>query len=177
MELAQGTGAIQAVAANSLSRDFVVGVTSGVVTTVLLWLLGFAWKDVFQPWFEARVYRGLDVAGTWELENPIDPKTAAQTFHDNEVVALLQAAHRLHGSLTFASPVAPTQAVAQDLSGEIRDRLVCFTTRARSRKSVGYTCVLAEVSPDGQRMNGHAIFYDLSLSRVDSSAVTYVRRA
>ena len=51
---------------------------------------------------------------------------------------------RLSGSLTFSAVGAATQTGMQDLTGEIRDRLICFTTRARSRKSVGYTCVLAE---------------------------------
>jgi hypothetical protein len=59
---------------------------------------------------------------------------------------VLQAAHRLSGSLTLTFPGAAAQTKSQDLAGEIKDRLVCFTTRTRSRQAVGYTCVLAEIS-------------------------------
>ena len=68
------------------------------------------------------------------------------------VARITQAAHRLGGTLTFTTAGAAAQTTTQDLAGEIRNRLVCFTTRTRSRKSIGYTCVLAEVSADGQRM-------------------------
>jgi hypothetical protein len=65
----------QSVLASNLSRDLVVGIVSGVVTTILLWMFGFLLKVVLQPWFEARVYRGLEVSGTWELENLTDKGT------------------------------------------------------------------------------------------------------
>jgi hypothetical protein len=90
---------------------------------------------------------------------------------------LTQAAHRLTGTLMFTTPRAAAQTKSQDLTGEIRDRLVCFTRRTRSRQAIGYTCVLAEVSADGQRMTGHSVYYDLEKSDVDSNKVTYVRKA
>ncbi len=161
-----------------LSRDLLIGVVSGIVTALLLLGFSFLWKRIIEPWFEARVYRGLDVAGIWELENPIvNTATNGKRFDDDETIALIQAAHRLSGTLTFTIAGAATQSGSQDLAGEIKDRLVCFTTRGRSRKSVGYTCVLAEVSADGQRMVGHSVYYELDASKVDSGSVTYVRKA
>jgi hypothetical protein len=144
------------------------------MTTALLWAFAFLWKGIVQPWFESQVYRGLDVAGTWLLDNPVNATTQKKQFDDDESMALNQHAHSLRGTLTFSTDGAAP--VAQDLTGEIRDRLVCFTTRTASRKSVGYTCVLAEVTADGKRMIGHSVYYDLDESKVDSHEVTYVRR-
>jgi hypothetical protein len=166
----------RAIQANDVSSDLLLGVVAGVVASVLVWVMTKAWKHLLEPWFEARVYKGLDVAGVWELDNkPGDDNK--KPFDDDEVLSISQAAQRLSGTLTLVAPGAPAQTRVQEMTGTIRDRLVCFTTQVRDRKSVGYTCVLAEMSTDGQKMAGHAVYYDRSTSQVSSQAVVYTRKS
>lgn len=159
----------------TIYHELVIGIVSGVVTAGLLWLTTVFWRNVLEPWFEARVYRGLDVAGIWELENTAN-EFGKKPFDDDEAIEMRQSAHRLSGRLTFHAAGEPSKTRSHQVSGMIRDRLVCFTSQSSDRQSVGYTSVLAEVATDGKTMRGHVIYYDLDTSQIESSAVTYTRK-
>lgn len=160
---------------NPVWRDVLIGVVGGIVTTVIIWCFSVGWKKILEPWFEARVYKGIDVSGSWRLANPA-LATGEFQFSDHETLEISQSAHRLRGSLTLLPIRAQSAPRTQEITGEIRDRLVCITGRSRSRQRVGFTSVIAEVSPDGQQMTGHAAYYDLDISSVASAEVVYVRR-
>lgn len=45
--------------------EIVVGVVAGVLTAWLLWVLNWFIQNGAIPWYQAKVYKGVDVSGDW----------------------------------------------------------------------------------------------------------------
>ncbi len=158
-----------------LTTDLLLGVVSGVVTALLLWVAGRWWSASLIPWFEARIYKGLQVDGEWELLEQIE-ESGEPKFEDREMLSIAQKAQRLTGTMTLTDRTG-SSIRARGLAGEIRDRMVCVTMSADGRNEVSYHSLLAEVETDGRSMRGIAVYYDLRTKRIESAEVVYHRRA
>jgi hypothetical protein len=51
-----------------LSYSLIVGVVSGVVTTILVFSFRIVWKKIIMPWYEERLYQGAKIEGVWSSE-------------------------------------------------------------------------------------------------------------
>jgi hypothetical protein len=40
-----------------------IGIVSGILTTVILWLISILFKNVFIPYFEQLIYKGVNISG------------------------------------------------------------------------------------------------------------------
>ncbi len=45
--------------------EIFIGVVAGVLTAGLLWVLKWVIQDVAIPWYQAQIYKGVDVSGEW----------------------------------------------------------------------------------------------------------------
>lgn len=155
--------------------DLVVGVISGLVAAGVVFGATRWWNSILIPWFEARVYHGLDVSGTWELRDQLDPEGEPE-FNDRETIVLQQRAHRLSGKLTMVD--RNTHNIRQRfVSGEVRDRMVCVTMSGDGRRELSYHSLLAEVETDGNTLAGEAVYYNLTDKTIKADRVIYIRRA
>src|SRR4051812_27685577 len=111
----------------------VLGVVAGVLTSALLALFGSFFKNVTLPWYRAKIYDGVDVAGTWELES----------FQSDQsgMLELTQQANRLSGRMALVAhpPFAEDYEELRTftINGFITDRLVELSFRHTDRARIG----------------------------------------
>ena len=51
-------------------NEFAVGIVSGLVTSLIIFVLQLGYIRVIHPWFEELVYRDLKIEGRWLGEYP-----------------------------------------------------------------------------------------------------------
>ncbi len=81
------------------ANSLFLGIVSGIITTALLWLFSSYRKNTFIPWYEKRLYKGVNIQGVWKLVDDVhDIKDAEEPWGQYETLNLKQVAHRLTGS-------------------------------------------------------------------------------
>ena len=46
----------------------ILGVISGLVTTIIVWVVSKLYKNSFIPWYRKQVYSGIELTGSWQQE-------------------------------------------------------------------------------------------------------------
>src|SRR6185503_1394321 len=139
--------------ARSYMSDFTIGIVSGAVTGILIYAFSMVWRRVLVPWYEERLYRGIDVSGQWLISHP-GTEGQAEWSHRG-TLSLKQSAHRLTGSLSLVAREGTT-AEGRTLSfvGEVSDRFVWGRLRHTSRARIGQVVMLAQITGDGRKILG-----------------------
>ncbi|EGR0027841.1 hypothetical protein FT122_23465 [Vibrio alginolyticus] len=73
------------------------GAVSGVIATGFLWLCGIVLYKVLLPWYQEKVYKGVDLAGRWTYET--EENGATYTYQ----IDLEQSAHNISGQVSLPS--------------------------------------------------------------------------
>src|SRR5438876_8763933 len=118
-----GPGTTSPSTSRSYMSDFMIGIVSGVMTGVLIFLFSRVWQRVVMPWYEERLYNGVDVSGDWVVSHEGAEKDTS--WSHTGFLSLKQSANRLAGTLTL-TPVEGMEAESRTLTftGEVADRFV-----------------------------------------------------
>lgn len=152
----------------------ILGVASGIMTTVVLYLLGRLLTGVVIPWLYGQLfYRGVDLTDEWETTTSTG-SDSTQTL----VVSIKQKGHRIHGQLQKISSVAGKieDTKILDIKGEIKDRLIIASLAAKTRKQVTAACMALEVKGDGSVMTGILAGYDAKEADIRHTEVEFRRK-
>jgi hypothetical protein len=138
-------------------------VIAGVATAALLFGAGQIFRRVVLPWYRELIYRGLDIAGEWEITN---------TSSQRATVTLEQHADRLKGRCTFVRS-RPTVHAFEDVrtmsvSGSVQDKLVELSFRYENRSRIGAGVFLLEIAGDGRMMRGQQAMWSVTTNRIVS---------
>lgn len=150
-------------------QEIVVGVVSGILSALLIIVIGAMIQRVVLPWYRSVTYSGVDISGEWHC---IDPSMAQEiTFN------LTQKANIVSGFATFTWDHDDTDLQHREfevvrnfnVSGFIKDRFVQLTLRHIDSKRIGIHSYLLEVCGDGRKMEGIFSFYSVRTNLMESS--------
>lgn len=132
-----------------------LGVISGVITTLILSLVVLFFKKIFTPWYEERVYKGIDVSGAW--------KTCKKegNWELYIFINLNQKGHNIEG--TFQAKTSwfnPTREYTNhyQIQGEIVDNHLLINYKALPKDRTGLGSFLLRVSQGGKKLRGGAVY-------------------
>lgn len=146
-----------------LAATIFIGVLSGVIASVLFFALGRIYQKILVPWFEERIYKGINVEGVWQLEH-ID-----YTHHRRITLELTQHAQKLSGTSIH---IATSETATGDrlrryrINGRIQDRFLLLSGEPSDSSRIGAVTFLLEVVGDGQVMEGFSTAYSTVTSQV-----------
>lgn len=108
-----------------------VGVLSGVVTAVFLWIVRRFFMDTVLPFYQRSIYQGTDLTGTWGLES-----TELDGSKLSVDLELTQSAHKLSGFLTISLIESDDQRFSAKYicQGEYWEGYLTLLCRTSSRK-------------------------------------------
>jgi len=156
-------------------NSLLLGIISGILTTALLWAIHELWAHRIVPWYEKRVYKGVNIEGTWSLVDDSSDKDGH--WAQNEILSLRQTAHRLTGSLTLLpKDDENAKSIVLDAVGDISDRFVSLIFKSPLQNRLSYSGVLLEIIKDGNTLRGSTSMYDVEGGSIDSYDVTYRRQ-
>jgi hypothetical protein len=150
-----------------------VGVVSGLVTSVVVFIGVIIWRSVLKPKLEEIAYKGVDISGRWELSPLSEGELEWGQF---EALELNQSAHRIAGIATLvAREGGASSPLTLVVEGEICDRFVFAKMSSPLKQRVARVVFLAEVIGDGSTLKGQTTLYNIEDSTISSGAMLYRR--
>ena len=151
-------------------ESIVVGVISGVLTSIAVAAILLFIRKVAVPWYQSITYSGINLSGTWHAVDP----TMAQRIE----LTITQTAKNIKGQAIFSHvhgeddderpfDYEPTRTFS--LTGITQDRFVTLTLRHTNIDRLGINCYLLEVIGDGRRMAGVFSFYSVNTNQIGDS--------
>jgi len=154
------------------TSTIILGVVSGILTSAFLFILVQLFQRIVLPWYQALVYRGIDVSGRWISESAISAEVTQTVSAD-----VRQNAHKLRGTVSVSKiRSSGTELVSLQVVGEIRDRLISLKVYSNDRKRFALSSLLLEVYGAGNVMRGVDSWYDSGSGRIASQNVVWHRK-
>jgi len=149
------------------------GVVAGILTSLVLFLLGLLISKVALPWYQDLVYKGVDLRGLWTEERVSN--NATYTYHTN----LEQNAHELTGDATITKSINGKTDYVQTfvVTGSTWEGFVILNMRSKERRSLSFCTGLFKVKNRGKNLVGHLAYRASRTDEVESEEANWQRSA
>jgi hypothetical protein len=135
--------------------SIILGVISGIATTVLIYIAKKFWSEVLLPLYQNYRYQGADISGSWFTEYNTEEPAFKSTFS----VVLKQNAHKITGSMHFTYEAEDRKFnIDYNLSGEYWEGYINLTCRSKDRKTFSHGSMFLKLINNGSGLLGQFNF-------------------
>jgi hypothetical protein len=137
---------------DSILQSIVIGAVSGVSTAALLWVIKYLFTDHFLPFYQAAVYKGSLIRGTWE----------AYTYENDQrkdlvaTIVIKQFAHTIQA--TYTMHFANNEHLVFECSGEYWEGYLSIRGRSDLQTNYNILTALLRLRDSGAIMLGDVCF-------------------
>lgn len=156
------------------SESIILGVVSGILTSVVLELLTGFVRKVLIPWYRQLIYKGIDISGDW-----YSSKTNPSGNVQETVMSIKQRADKVTCSMTIAKKnqkTNQTEIKTFDFLGGIQDRFVSISGKNVDKQALGIHSELLEIVGDGKIMQGQSIWYSVTNKEIQAGEILWTRK-
>lgn len=154
-------------------ESIVLGVVSGVVTAVLMFLIGALYRTQILPWYKSVTYRGVDISGAW-VANADRGESLKAKFE----LLLDQKAHQLSGSAVIiqgSNLSSPSSIVNMEVSGSVWEGFVTLNMQSKDRTRLSYSTSLLRVINGGTKLEGSYLFRSIKDDQIQAQELKWER--
>lgn len=139
----------------TIEESIILGVVSGVLTAVFIFLAKEFWIKILLPWYQGFRYQGADISGSWFAEYKDDAENSKSIYS----VVLKQSAHKVMGSMQFTF-VSDTRKfnIDYNLTGEYWEGYLNLTCRSKDRKMYSHGSMFLKLINNGSGLLGQFNF-------------------
>lgn len=154
--------------------SLIIGISSGVLTAGLLYMIGHFYRTSFIPWYEDRQYKGVILDGKWKGER-VNLRTkrrkdgSIEKTEETEklqiTIELRQRGYQVTGLFQAKSIDLDTKTEYENfynLKGHISDNYLILIYSPVSRKRTGLGAFVMEVREGGNQLEGCISFINES---------------
>jgi hypothetical protein len=134
--------------------SIVVGVISGIITSVILFFVAQIVRKIIIPWYAEFIYKGVNIGGTWR--GVIDNQTSKFSL----VVNLKQNAFQVSGVFyaeTITQNPEKNYSNQYKLSGVVKNHMMTLNYEALSKERTGVGTMLLRSYKGGTSLSGYLI--------------------
>lgn len=148
------------------------GITTGLITALLIFIGNILFKKGFLPWYQSIKYTGNIIDGRWNFELPIGE------HHRDIIVEITQQASQIKGISTH---VAKSGEVPGDklrtyrLQGEVQRDFVQLTGTTTDEHRRGAVHFLLKIENDGQILVGYVSAFSTTQNKIIGAPCKLVR--
>ncbi|MEW9798005.1 hypothetical protein [Alteromonas sp. CYL-A6] len=135
----------------------ILGIPSGIFSAFFIWLFFVFYQKQIKPWFQDLVYRGVEIEGVWQSEEPVDNSDGAEG--KPTVISMLQIStqqgHTIKGAFSqqFESS-SGMRSGAFKAEGQIIDGIVVMTLMPESRSKSTYGTLVMNLGSASSSLEG-----------------------
>jgi len=167
---------------DTLIQQGIVGIVTGILTTVILFVIKSFWSSKIVPFLASIRYQGVIIAGQWSgfaeiTEKDIEEgKQEGPPLKSEHSLFLTQNAHNLTGSMLFKfkNPVK-NFAIDFNVSGYMWEGYVTLNFTPKDRRITSYATALLKLHDGGQTLVGVWLFRDVIQETVTQTPLFLVR--
>ena len=145
----------------SVGVSIAIGVLTGVLSAILIAFSSIIYQSIVLPWFQAKVYRGVLISGTWSGKMEINGVQWKLTL------VIKQRGNKVKGTFNADSdnPDARKKKTNMVFCGSIYDGFLIITCTATDPHDISFGSMILRIK--NRQMSGQQIFRDLSESEHD----------
>jgi hypothetical protein len=151
------------------SFSILIGVISGVFTSLLIWFIKTITVKILIPWYQIKIYRGVDLSGDWKGYKHINSEISDQDeitdikVRDNILykLSINQTGHKLNGVLNIENKF-PEEIIitTNNIIGEVQDHYVKIHYEKNNKNQIGFGTFLLKIQGSGDFFIGHVALMD-----------------
>jgi len=155
----------------NIDQNILMGVVTGVLTAVLLFLVKEFWSKTLIPLYQKVKYQGADVSGSWFAEFPSDDGSVSKFS-----LTLNQNAHNITGSMHFVfTSSEKNYTIDYNLSGEYWEGYLQLNCRSKDRKRYSHASSFLKLINGGTGLLGSFSFRNVMTDNVDMQTIGFDR--
>ena len=131
-------------------NEFGIGITSGIITSFIVFLLQMGYSRVLLPWFEELLYRDLKIEGRWLVTYP-----EAEDF--TEAIELSRNGHAVSGSVTVTG--GPDVGRVYLVNGTFKNLILTLSFAGQDTTRLDRGTYTVQTKNNGQHLQGYSTFY------------------
>lgn len=132
-----------------IGQGLMIGVIAGLVATGLTIGIKTYWDRVIAPWNVERLYKDVDIGGTW---------FGVFMYHNQEMEEFFCEIRR-KGHQIFGEMISKHDGKTYDFEGEFRNMILTISYESRIRQEIDRGCFTFLLMNNGQEMEGLASYY------------------
>lgn len=145
----------------------IVGLVSGLVVSFVVLVLSKFWKNVVEPIFEEKVYKGLHIEGKWYS------LYVEATDYRQETIKLKRRGHNITGHMVCKT--GADEGEEYSITGSFRNLLLPLTYETTDKKKSDRGTVTLMSTHNGERLVGKVTLYETNLDTVVTAQVIWFR--
>lgn len=151
---------------SELGSNLIIGISSGIVTALIVFFAKSIWTQNLIPWFERLVYKDIDISGKWKSNLGNDE-------YDGELVEVFQSAHKVHGFIRVTSDENHTE--TYKFEGIFKNSILTSTYTVYDKSNLDSGSMTMILKGDGNKLIGHTAFYDEDDEKIVSKKYIWKR--
>lgn len=149
-------------------ENLVLGLISGLVTTLLIVVFKNFWDFVVIPWFEERVYKDIKIEGQWFSSYPDSVSPIRQ-----EVISLKRRGHAINGEIVCTN--GPDTGEKYHISGSFRNMMLPLTYESCDSTKSDRGAIALKATKNGKRLVGKIAMYNDITDVVATATIIWFR--
>lgn len=145
-----------------LIEQGVIGIITGILTTVILFLIKNLWNSQVVPFLKATRYQGVRIDGQWNGVGENKDPEQGEVFSSEANLFLQQNAHDLTGSFLFKFKSDVKEfALDFDVKGYMWEGYITLNFTPRDKRITSYATALVKLHDGGYTLEGIWLFRDV----------------
>jgi hypothetical protein len=148
------------------------GVVSGIITSVLIFIIGLFITKILIPWYQKLIYDGVDLRDLWIAEKEFDDESRYRYQ-----MSVKQKAHKISGIATINRDGTAGGNYTQsfELNGSTWEGYLTVNLRSTDHKSLSFVSGLFKIENRGRELKGHWAYRGRN-DLVDNETLTFMRQ-
>ena len=136
-----------------MSSEFAIGILSGLISVALVALFNQVWRRILIPWYENLLYKGAEIAGTWE-----GTASYLTTGGTNKIVMKLsRVGYFVSGIATAVA--GEDEGASWNVSGSFRNTILTLTYDSTDKRKLDRGSLCFMLVNNGDELRGGAQYY------------------
>lgn len=141
---------------NEINLAIVTGIVSSILSTFFIWIFYSISRKVIVPWYEALIYKGVDLSGTWKNQVEFSNDRKAEG-----TLSLQQNGAKIKGEMVVKNIRADEDfTIIYKVEGHIQNNRIILNSTPRNRKNFGITSSMFNITEGGRKMIGAFVGID-----------------
>ncbi len=136
---------------DNLINNLTIGISSGIVTALIVFFMKSIWIKQLIPWFERLVYKDINIAGKWKSNLGDDE-------YNGDLVEMFQSAHKVHGFIRVTLDEDYTETYY--FEGLFKNSILTATYSVYKKSNLDSGSMTMILKENGNKLIGHTSFYN-----------------
>ena len=130
--------------------ELVIGIVSGLVTSLMIFVFHSAYRSMIKPWIDDRVYKDAKIEGRWCITYPEMPEVEEQA-------TLKRTAHKVVGQINCSK--GPDAGKIYNIEGSFRNLLLTLTYTSADATALDRGAFVLQLNGNGALFLGRSAYY------------------